>query len=308
MKPFRISQKAGGQSLLEYVGIPCLVVMVSLGSFTLLQGHLGQLALDSKKSIQNDIGLRNDAKKTLDTAAAIASVKDASPEVELMTSLEETSPLDETTSNFQDFPSGSLSETINTLGANGTISVMSQQIETIARNLLVTKKATPSQYNALLKLANQGYLLAQANYQIEKAAKESLSATDFKNKTIRVNGQSYPVNGFSTLTLTSSGSYNTQYDTRATSSSSLALDFVDLYNDFVNSGNIADRNVYNTVRTLFKSTLAVQIAADASRGRILNNGSTPDQLNQNTAHQISGNATDICLTGNNTSNGKKCSG
>jgi hypothetical protein len=301
MKPFRISQKAGGQSLMEYVGIPCLVIVVSLGAFTALQGNLSQLALDSKQSIQNDINLRNDTKNRL------ATVSSEEEEPDVMVSRNEILEfLPEETLPVLDFPTGSLSETINTLGANGTISLMAQRIEAIANSLLISNKISKPQYRVLMRLANRGYVIAEIDYQVEQAAKESQSVTEFKNKQIVINGRSYPIGQFAAFS-DLNNTHSSMLLTEGNGSGNNLRSFITVYNTFVNNGGVGDSAVDTLIKSLFNNTIAVQLAADASRKNILDNNSSLDQLIQDTASQISNNATTICLSGDNTSDGKKCS-
>jgi hypothetical protein len=294
-------QKCHGQSAFEYTVIPCLLLVVSLGGLTLLGGNFNDLALNAKKTLKNQMTTREGAKKTLAQAVLPAPETLTSPVTaeELLTDTSEDLPETSGTTN-------SMAETVNTLGANGAISTVAQEISLLANELLAQKKLTATEYNLFIKLASQGYVLAGVNAQIEQAAKKSTSLAEFENAKITVNGQVYTVGSFATVT--SSMDRTREFYIINPSpipgdrSKDILQNFKDAANDVAYS---LERNspVFTQIDKLIREIFAIQVAADKSRKNILKAQDSLANLIKGTASQISTNSTVICTVGNGNGNG-----
>lgn len=91
--------------------------------------------------------------------------------------------------NLTALSSAQLSQTIATAGANGTTAMLADAIKAAARQQLIDKTITQSQYNNLIALANKGYYLGALQGGVESAAESLTRGDNIKDITVNVNGE-----------------------------------------------------------------------------------------------------------------------
>lgn len=179
----RPHRAAVGQSVSEYAIIGALITVICLPALVLLNGHFNQ----DLQGFTGALSKQSPVIKTLhaptaggspvtNTAASAVSLSTANG-VKIQLSPELSLPL---------------SQTITTLGANGSTTLLANNIQAIAQELLATGAITEQQYNALTKLSNQGHLLAEMMGAMDEAAqRKEYASTDafFYEEPIYVNGQ-----------------------------------------------------------------------------------------------------------------------
>jgi hypothetical protein len=129
MTKYFIQQKNDGQNVFEYTVIPCLLLVLSLGSFVLLGGDFNNLALNAKKTMQDKIKTNDETRKTLAQTALTTPQVLTTPE-DILTQVSGDLP-------DASGPTSNLAGTVTTLGANGAINSMAQEISVLASQLLI---------------------------------------------------------------------------------------------------------------------------------------------------------------------------
>jgi len=78
---------------------------------------------------------------------------------------------------------------VQTLGANGTTSLLAVQLQALAEKLLKDETITQDSANKILALANQGFRLAALERSIEDASQKANSNQEFMNTSILFDGK-----------------------------------------------------------------------------------------------------------------------
>lgn len=174
-----------GQSSAEYSLIGALVLGLSLGALLLFGPQVSGMfaGMLGNSSVQ---------------AAAISqanSNSDASGQLPVRSSPSRAGISFYLTGNLsEDFAAiqVDLPASIQTMGANGTTSLLAFRMESTILELLAQKKIGPEQANLLLQLANKGHQIAEIEALIEDAAKQSQSDPgSFTGKSLNYQGTDY---------------------------------------------------------------------------------------------------------------------
>lgn len=156
----------------------------------------------------------------------------------------------------------SLSQKLQTTGANGSTQVLASQLAASAAQLLADGKIDQSQYDILLQLSNQGHKIAQIEGVVSDALKMANGNWEtFKNMSFTIDGQTYQANqlasmlGYHGLFPDDFASADILSANRDVAGSELAS-FLDLYQQASASGALSDQTASDTV-----TSAATQIAS-----------------------------------------------
>jgi len=232
-----------GNTIVEYTLIGIAVIVVSIGALNLLGQSIHGAFAAVKGSMENSIQSSNSA--IAQHASAKANfVAGVSSQITI-------------NANTPSVLSGSLASLVQTSGANGATAALSLQLQTLANQLLSEGKISQDEANKLLALANQGFIIASLESQIEAASKSAASNQDFLNTTINFQGTSYLVKdaanliGFSSPgNPTTDLSANSNYMLQTNTASPQTLAFLNLYQQAINSPELTTAGAVASVQQL----------------------------------------------------------
>lgn len=180
--------KVRGNSLAEYTVIGGLVLVVSIFAISGFCGHL-QEAL---------AGLKSDMEGHARTATVAGVVQMAASRTQAQLAAQQAAQqtAQQTAAgagvNVQLKATGSLTSSIMVSGANGTSELVLANLEAITKDLLAKGEIDQQTADILVKLANKGHQMAQAEKLLEDAMKNSNgNAQAFNQATVTFNNQSY---------------------------------------------------------------------------------------------------------------------
>lgn len=188
-----------GATILEYTLVGMLLLVASLASWQLLSSNI----LNSVKIVKQDMLQKNKttisyAQRQAKLLAAINEFKDATDH-----------KINQVNTQFCNTNTGSCTsiessidskEAIETLGANGSISLMGDKFVLLGAQLLASGKINEVQAGVFNDLANQAYKLGSISGTIEQIAKNCNSDTScFATTTVSYNGQQMTASQLSNL-------------------------------------------------------------------------------------------------------------
>jgi Flp pilus assembly pilin Flp len=215
-------------------------------------------------------------------------------------------------------------KTVETAGANGTTTMLADNLTKLAKEQLAAGLITEAQASTLFKLANQAYHLAEAEAAIEKVAQgKNLSKEAFDSSTVTIDGKQTTVKA-----LLDSLGFSQAYDRGLLADPLNAMDYaheematlLTLYNQAQASGALSNPAIKAQVQA---STNQIASIADAFTFAAIDRTLDPaanSNLSASIASRLtdfSGNAStataehgdDICTVGNGQvykGNGNRC--
>lgn len=287
----RAPQYFPGQGLVEYSLIGSLAVIAIVATLFMsnslrdvLNGFNGSMTYNKKEHA---------AKLALITTAAQKPSSQA---------------LSQLTAVNGNLDSAQLSQTIATAGANGTTAMLADAIKAAARQQLLDKAITQSQYNNLIALANKGYYLGALQGGVESAAEGLKRGDNIKDITVNVNGERKSV-----YDIWGEIGYSNEPNEIPTDISnpldrprSALGDFLDTYSAVQKSGALNNPALNEKISTLSSQIVQINSAMD----KLLWNSSSivsANDLNSKMVSTITNkNSTQICEIGNGTASGSNC--
>jgi hypothetical protein len=184
-----------GQGLSEYAMIGALVVVVALGGLTLLGGKLSNLFG----------GMIGKPKPPVLAVTSPSTSPQSAPDLPgtAETPAEPRQPMQTLPASPVTFklPSGTLlnlgmptdvTESVQTIGANGTLIMVGTSIKSMAEQLLASGDINQEQANTLMRLANQAHHMAEIQKTLETISASYGSDTErFKNAPVTIEGKTY---------------------------------------------------------------------------------------------------------------------
>jgi polyhydroxyalkanoate synthesis regulator phasin len=218
-----------------------------------------------------------------------------------------------------------LSETIATLGANGTTTLLADQLESIAKQLMKEGEITKEQADSLIKLANQGHYMADIAGAVEKAAqlKDYANNMDFFNQQIEFEGKRMTVYQLSSVMGYSTPLDAYRYDAKTGivydkipedllhpdyPSNPAIASFLDIYHTLEANGALADPTIQTVVASLAsKITITNELLTQSMGDLFMGYSTATDQVVEMTAAKATHvNSAGICDVGSGTDSGVQC--
>jgi hypothetical protein len=222
-----------------------------------------------------------------------------------------------------------LGQSIATLGANGTTTLLADNLAQLAKKLRDSDEITQAQFNILTKLANQGHDIAEIAGVVEQAVKQypTANAQEFFSAKVLLDGKLttmknvLDVNGYYTDNNIAKGyRYNPatgeMYNTlpadllnpsNAPDGQSLNT-LLKLYQQADSSGALLDPAIKQVVSSLTTQIALTLESLEQAEGDVFMGHSEPEQIQSiaaSTAIHI--DSSGICETGNATDSGVHCS-
>ncbi len=169
----RPNKRLPGNSVAEYALAGCLIVVVCLGMILTFSGNLNK----AFASLKEDMRAQKETTRT-----ELIEQKQQKAGV-LATGLNEAQR------NLLD---DDLATKIQTTGANGATELLASQMELTAQKMLAEGKINQQQYDGIMRLANQGHLMARMQGMVEDAV--LMAGGDynkFSNTSFTVDGTAY---------------------------------------------------------------------------------------------------------------------
>ena len=209
--------------------------------------------------------------------------------------------------------------TIQVSGANGTTRQLADLLMVKAQQLLDTGTAPPAQVQTLIALANQGFVLADAQKLLEDAISNN-------QKEVIYNGKAYSLTQFAAMFGINPPS-GTQWDLSPQYGAQLMKPFMEQYQAVLESGLLNTPDIEKTVSSLSYQIVSIGDALTWSLNELTSGGQgTPslEALNSKLAETFQAdmegavigysassatqkNSTGICNAGSGSSNGVTCS-
>jgi len=294
-----------GNSIPEYAVIALFLIFISLAGIQLLSANLNT----AMAKVRDDMKTHQQAAQSVlaaDQAAAAAAASGASGMGAGLTAAQAA------------LLQQSLTDKVQTTGANGATELLANQLASAAALLLAQGTITPSQYDILMQLANQGHQIAQIQDLISNALTAAGGdKTTLENMTLVYNGQTYTVSQLAGMI-----GVNGPRPDAFTTTSILSLDpndpsvesqlstFISLYNKALATGALSDPTAFSTV-----TSAAQQIG---NLGEVVEDSIYSVKINETSASTASIQAaqssnitnmdsSSICTTGSFQDNGVLCS-
>jgi Flp pilus assembly pilin Flp len=298
---FRVAKakiSASGNAITEYALVSVLVIVVCITAMQLL----GNGFHTAMANIRDDVKSHNQA------TIAIMKQKNA----QAAGYISSTSMSQAQLADLQ----MSLSEKLQTTGANGSTNMLSDQIASAATLLFSEGKIDQSQYDILMKLSNQGHQIAQIESIVADALKTANGdATAFANIKITWEGQTYTAAEMSGLI-----GFDAVYPSDFTSPTSNILaqqtgakaeisDFLSLYNEAMASGALSDPALKATVESASTQIASMGELVEDSVWHFTYYGEsgTLEAVNARAASTATTmNSTNVCTAGSFQDNGILC--
>jgi polyhydroxyalkanoate synthesis regulator phasin len=286
-------RRSSGQSISEYAMVPGLILVVSFVSMMSLGDHLNRLALKAKEGLERGIETAETIKSTLATSGTSSQQNTVATQDSIMASM----------------VSEDLAGSVMTLGANGTASLLTQQLEALTSNLLQQGDLTDAQHSSLVKLANLGHLTAEVAQKVEEAAKNSRTLADYKAQTTEYRGVVFSMYMLGNqLGLSSGYTVEDVMAGKAITAGRLVLDLYQAWDEVKKNGTLNNPEVKLQVEKLVRNIVTIEEAVSKARMEVWNGKAPPQSLNSSIASQVIDiKSAQICTTGNNTDTGTQCS-
>jgi hypothetical protein len=278
-----------GNSITEYALIALLVVILCIGAMQIVGGAFNSVLAKAKGDMTSH-----------KQSAMLASVKTGAGSTMTQSQLAQLQM--------------SLSDKVQTAGANGSTEILASQIDSTAALLLSQGKIDQAQYDILMKLANQGHQVAQIQSMISDALRLSNGSYDqFANTKFDWNGQSYTaieltkLIGFNGPT----PEYFGNHDILASGASAepAMATFLNLYKQAASSGALTDPAAKSTIDSASAQIAGLgEVTENVMQGLAGGEYSTADQVmkTKEAAMTTTMDARKVCTTGDFQDNGVLC--
>ena len=290
-------QRDKGQAISEYGLIGALVAVLVIPALVILGGNLNSLFGGMFGSGKPATTVALSSSPTSPTAQPTTTASSTTPPATSTTSQPgiptagvSVTMADGTTLALPSYPTN-LSATVSTSGANGTTTILANNLQSMATQMLDAGKITQEQYNSLISLANQGHRMALIEKTIEDFATTDPSGQGMlEMASIPFEGKNY---------------HKDDLSAKVGAGGSESALFQQLYQDVANQGLLNDPAVKALISQLTNNITAIGNAfagatymADSSR-----------EITKDTASQLTNqDSASICTTGNATDSGVHCSG
>lgn len=172
-------QCRSGQTLTEYALVGCLVLVVAIAGLAGLGGNLNEsVRLILPAPSQNPA-----------PSPAVAAVLPTSMPVPASSPIPVSLPTGQTI--LVDMAPINVQNSIQTNGANGTTTLLANQLMLIEQQLVQAGELTPEQANLFSKLANQGHRMANIERLVEQAATLATDTESYRQIRLTLDGQQY---------------------------------------------------------------------------------------------------------------------
>lgn len=181
-----LRQPYQGNALGEYGLVGSLVVLVCIAGFITAGGNLNDLlaSLGGDMTAHRDVAVAASQQRATTAEQAVA-LNDLAQNGAIPAEL-----LKELTNQERAALSATLAIKLQTLGANGTTKLLSKQLVALARQLLAEGKISQPQSDIIMRMANQGYRMAEIESVIEDAARMANGDMDkLKSLTFQFQGE-----------------------------------------------------------------------------------------------------------------------
>jgi hypothetical protein len=288
-----------GQALTEYTIIGLSIATIAIGSLLFLSQSV-------RDGFSNMLG----SKKSADVAIG------ASPLAQSPSDMGSTDPSDSTTlsdpspmTRIPDTPitiySEDLSNSVLTSGANGTTTVLANNIQAVAAQKMAAGELSQAQYNALVDLSNQGHTLADIAKVLESNVTSGISPDTpvlFQGKMVTIQ-HLYESIGYN---------YNSRSDPlpvnplEANGAFPELDKFMSLYRSASQSGALSDPAIQTTVHEAASQIALINMSLDQATGAQLY-GSAQNSLTEQIASKLTNSKSAIiCNAGNGKDSGTNC--
>jgi hypothetical protein len=301
-------RKQLGQAVSEYTSIAILLALVSIPAWAMLGQNLnGTLA--------GMISMKPAAKATPAPAPAPAPAQASTPDPVVMPNSGQIKQATYKTANGTpvtitplDTP---LSTAVMTAGVNGTTSVLADNIQVIAAQLLAANELTEAQYNSLITLANEGHRLGTMMGLMEEAAanartNDEFDATivTFEGKRIAIeeleNGLGYAATSTEELPKNPLSTSDRPYKDTAR--------FIAAYQSALKSGAMDDPQTQQIVESLASQIAYLVASIDNTQASASTNEIKLSAFMDNTSDLlVHVDSAGICTAGNGNDSGIQCS-
>jgi hypothetical protein len=288
---------SAGNTLTEYAILGILLLVVSFGALQVLGSNFNAAMAMIKSEASTKSGTA--------TAAWVAHNAAATGKTPTLTA-EEQAILQE-----------SLTSKLQTTGANGATEVLAKQLAAAAEQLLKDGKIDKSQYDLLMKLSNEGHKMAQMQGMIADAMKfANGDVAAFSNMKFTIDGQSYTAPelaemiGFNGPSPATFGPTDILSTPSGGTTGTEVGNFLDLYNQALASGALADPLAKTTVDSASTQIASLGELTEDTIWNVNNNGMPMDAANITTLTSQSStemNSSKICSAGSYVDNGALCS-
>ncbi|WP_303675104.1 hypothetical protein, partial [Vampirovibrio chlorellavorus] len=303
--------------LLEYSLIGMLVLVVCVAGLEIFTGEMSQWW----QKLWDDMESRQGPAVaiTAPPSASASPPKSTSPSTVLEPPLVTENPgsrkfvtrkgtvitLPDTVDNMED--------TIKTLGANGTTTILANSLEALIKQLVANREIDGKQAQDLINLANQGHMLAKLQKHTEAAIAKVRTPQDYQaiiqnDSRIAVNDvsgiYSHPLGGYAADEKTLDP---LQSDTVAWDATG---DFLEAYHAAVASGALNDPAVRVVVDTLTRKISELSSMSSYFFMALANGEISPSEVNRNIAESVSethNKSAQICNVGEGQDSGTHCS-
>lgn len=296
VKPQKLRYAVKGNTLAEYAGLGTFVVVACIVSISLFSMNFKNMI----SQVREDMRKRQQA-----PIAALLARQNGINNIASQMNAEQLATLE-----------SDLATKLQTTGANGSTSVLAQQLANAAQKLLDDGKISEEQYNILMQLSNQGHKMAETQGMIEDAVR--MAGGDFNkfnNMKFNVDGQTYTGMELARMV----GFDGPKPDdfkeadilTTATGAGSQMSKFLDLYNQALSTGALSDPDLRATV-----DSASTQIAGigETTEDAIWQFSTDYIKLNNEEdlakvagEHATNMNSSKICKAGKFKDNGALCS-
>jgi len=208
-----------------------------------------------------------------------------------------------------------LAQMVETLGANGTTAIMSDNLKLLAEEMLAAGEIDEAQYNSLVLLANKGHEIGRIERDLEGIISESTTYAGLmsglkahpelfnaKNTSILI-GFDNPLGGVVTGSLDSMDNLNAKGFTQ---------EFLLAYQEVARNGSLEDPVIKLVVDQLSADISSLSDSMEHETNKVLHQlgGSyDPNQvLTRIVSDMTHQDAVGICATGNGQDTGVQCSG
>jgi Flp pilus assembly pilin Flp len=293
--PFNISKHhATGQALTEYALIGSLVALVSLGGLLAFSGTLKDMFQRFQSTMSS--GQRQSA--SAGNAISAPQQSSLGPNPGQLSGMGTEALQAKTKDIIQNYPTD-IKEAVHTLGANGTVHMLADNILAQANKSLAAGKITPEQYNNLISLSNQGHELAEMMQLVDTAV--------LTNQSITFQGKEYSIQEFGQIM----GYVNTtdpSQNLMKTPAIGEVQDFITTYNALVQDGTLQDPENQKMVGDLVTQIVSIHQVASVTIDKVFTGSLPPEKLNAERASgAIDVRSSDICNIGSGEDQGSKCS-
>jgi polyhydroxyalkanoate synthesis regulator phasin len=299
-----------GQGLLEYSLTGVLVLLVCVGGLEIFTGEMSktwQKLWDDMKSRQGPAVAITAPPSPLVPSAPLPkppSVDEGLPLAgkKFVTQKGTVITLPDTVDTME--------ETIRTLGANGTTTILANSLEALIKQLVANSELDRAQAQNLMTLANKGHAIAKAQKLTEEAILNTRTSEEFM--TILESDPSLSLNINGTVYHSLGGySYNDSSDPLQPDLTSWGAtgDFLNAYHAAVASGALNDSAIRTVVDTLARKISILSISSVSTFISFSGDEISQSEVSGNIAENVAkthDKSAQICTTGKGQDSGTQC--